>query len=147
MKVAPALLARLELDEDLRDAVDRARAVTAHIARRRAERTLAGHLRRSGALDELRRRLGDVEEQGGAETRLLHLTERWRSRLIDEGAAAAAELPGGLAEPLPRLIEAARSERATGKPAGAARALFRHVLQLLKRPPASSEEEDADADP
>lgn len=146
MKVAPASLARLELDEDLRQAVDRARAVTAHIARRRAERTLAGELRRSGDLEELRRRLANVEQGSAAETRLLHLAETWRARLIEEGLAGAAELPGGAAEPLPRLIEAARRERSTGKPPGAARALFRHVMQLLKAHAATAADRPPDGE-
>ena len=46
MKLSAPAVKKLELEEDLREAVDRARAVTTHIARRRAERTLAGDLRR-----------------------------------------------------------------------------------------------------
>jgi len=146
MKVGPGVIARLELDEDLREAVDRARAVTAHVARRRAERTLAGELRRSGILDEVRRRLTNVEQKGAAEPRLFHLAEQWRARLIEEGVAGAAELPGGAAEPLPRLIDAARRERSTGKPPGAARALFRHVMALLKTQAGTATDGDADGD-
>jgi ribosome-associated protein len=130
MRAAPAALAKLELDEDLRESVDRARAVTAHVARRRAERTLAGELRRSGMLDELAKRLVNVEHSGAAEPRLFHLAEEWRARLIDD-PAAAAEFPGDAGE-LAGFIEAARRERTTGKPPGAARALFRHVMQALR---------------
>jgi ribosome-associated protein len=131
MKLAPTAVAKLDLPDDLREAVDRARAVTAHVARRRAERTLAGELRRSIELDELRRRLTNVQQRGAAEPRLFHLAERWRARLLDEGLGAAAELPGGPADPLPQLLEAALKEKATGKPPGAARALFRHIMQRL----------------
>jgi len=46
MKLPAPALKTLELDEELRETSERARAVTAHIARRRAERTLAGKLRR-----------------------------------------------------------------------------------------------------
>src|SRR5215475_207256 len=46
MKLADSTLAKLEIDDDLRDAIEHARAVTSPIARRRAERTLAGVLRR-----------------------------------------------------------------------------------------------------
>ena len=46
MKLGEPALRKLDLDDDdLRDAIDRARAVTSHIARRRAERALAGELR------------------------------------------------------------------------------------------------------
>jgi ribosome-associated protein len=143
MKASPASLAALGLDDDLREAVDRARRVTAHIARRRAERALAGELRRSTDLDEIGRRLANAQRSGAAEPRLLHLTERWRERLIEEGVSGAAGLPGGAAEPLPRLIQAARSERSTGKPPGAARALFRHILQLLKAQAPSDPDSDS----
>ena len=132
MQLPEPAVKKLELDEDLRDKLERARAVTAHIARRRAERTLAGDLRRVdlgevvAALDKL--------ETGNEDVRQFHLAERWRARLIDEGAAALAEFPGGTDDELPRLIDAARRERDTGRPPGAARALFRHVMELLKAP-------------
>jgi ribosomal 50S subunit-associated protein YjgA (DUF615 family) len=46
--------------------------------------------------------------------------------------AAAATFPGGAGDELPRLIDAAQRERATGRPPGAARALFRHIANALK---------------
>ena len=46
MKLSDAAVARLELDDDVREMIDRARTVTTLKARRRAERTLAGDLRR-----------------------------------------------------------------------------------------------------
>ena len=77
--------------------------------------------------------------------------------MIEEGLAAAAEFPGGVTEPLPQLIASAQRERVTGKPPGAARALFRHIAAVLKAqlatPVASGEDattdddEDADDEP
>ncbi|MEJ7597087.1 MAG: ribosome biogenesis factor YjgA [Kofleriaceae bacterium] len=134
MKVPPSTIAKLELDEDLFAAVERARAVTSQIARRRAERTLAGELR-SADIAVIATRLANVQETGSAEPRLFQLAEHWRTKLLEGGIAAAAEFPGGGAEPLPLLIQRAQSERATGKPPGAARALFRHVLATLKARP------------
>jgi len=131
MKLSASALGKLGLDEDLRASVDRARAVTAHVARRRAERTLAGDLRRID-LVALDARLARVQTTGAAEQQQLHLAEQWRVRMIEGGLAAAAEFPGGVTEPLPRLIESAQRERATGKPPGAARALFRHIAAVLK---------------
>jgi ribosome-associated protein len=131
MQLGAPALKKLELDDDLREAIDRARSVTAHIARRRAERTLAGELRRFD-LVALAATLARVHEAGQLDTRDLHLAEHWRARLIEEGLAAAAEFPGGADEELPRLIDAARRERDTGRPPGAARALFRHVVEALK---------------
>lgn len=132
MKLPAAAMKKLELDDDLREAIERARAVTTHIARRRAERTLAGDLRRVENVGELEEQLARIEETGTADARQFHLAEQWRARLIEEGSAALAEFPGGGDDELPRLIDAARRERDTGRPPGAARALFRHITQLLK---------------
>lgn len=134
MKWKDAALAKLEMPEDLRDEVEQARAVTSPVARRRAERALAGALR-GVDLDELEAYMINVAATGSSEPRLFHTAERWRARLIEEGAAAAAAFPGGDAEPLPTLIENARRERDTGKPPGAGRALFRHVIAVLKAQP------------
>lgn len=150
MKAPDATVRKLELDDDLREAVARARAVTSPAARRRAERTLAGELRHAD-LAELQQRLANVQATGTAEPQQFHLAERWRTRLIEGGVEAAALFPGGAAEPLPRLIHDAQRERATGKPPGAARALFRHVVAVLKAQradarPEGAADHDADGD-
>ncbi len=129
-------LAKLEMSEELRETLNEVRAIKSPIARRRAERSLAGALRGID-LDELEGYMINIEAVGNADPRLFHSAEKWRARLIEEGSAAAAEFPGGYAEPLPTLIQNARRERDTGKPPGAARALFRHVMTVLKAPPKS----------
>jgi ribosome-associated protein len=131
MKLRPADLDALGLDEELREAIDRARAVTAPVARRRAERGLAGDLRRAD-LDDVQRRMAAADPAGGAEARLFKLAESWRERLITEGPSAATEFPGGPDDQLSAHIEQARREREVGRPRGAARALFRHLVAALK---------------
>ncbi|HEY5921619.1 MAG TPA: ribosome biogenesis factor YjgA [Kofleriaceae bacterium] len=130
MKLSAPALRKLQVDDDLRESIDRARAVTTHIARRRAERTLAGELRRF-ELGEVEAALAKVAESGGADVRQFHLAEQWRTKLIEEGMAAATEFPGGTDDELGRLVAAAQRERETGRPPGAARALFRHIVELL----------------
>jgi ribosome-associated protein len=132
MQLPDNTIEKLELGEDLQHEVEQARKITSQIARRRAERSLAGALRGED-LVELQRKLENVQETGSAEPRMFHLAEQWRARLIEEGLAAAAEFPGGAVDPLPQLIQNARRERDTGKPPGAARALFRHVVAVLKK--------------
>ncbi|HTL38497.1 MAG TPA: ribosome biogenesis factor YjgA [Kofleriaceae bacterium] len=132
MQLPDSTIEKLELGEDLQHEVDQARRITSQIARRRAERALAGALRAED-LVELQKKLDTVLETGSAQPRLLHLAEQWRARLIEEGLAAAAEFPGGAADPLPQLIQNARRERDTGKPPGAKRALFRHVMKVLEK--------------
>lgn len=151
MKLPGAVLGNLDLEEELRDAIVRARAVTSPNARRRAERTLAGDLR-GVDLDALEAGIANVQATGATDTRLLHLAEQWRARFIEEGSAAAAGFPGGAAEPLLALIQKARREHDTGKPPGAARALFRHVMAVLKAQhtaastPAPADDRDDDDD-
>jgi ribosome-associated protein len=149
MKLQVSALGKLGLDEELCASVDRARAVTAHVARRRAERTLAGDLRRID-LVALDARLAQVQTAGAAEPQQFQLAEQWRARMIEEGLAAAAEFPGGVTEPLAQLIASAQRERVTGKPPGAARALFRHIVAALKAqsatPVASGEDATTDDD-
>lgn len=150
MQINDSVLDKMELDEELRVAIARARAVTAQVARRRAERTLAGELRHVN-LAALKKRLANVQATGVADPELFHRAERWRTRLIEEGSAAAADFPGGFVEPLPRLIAQAKREQTTGKPPGAARALFRHVYAELKaeaaaKPAPDEADEAGDAD-
>lgn len=149
MKLPESALKKLELDEDLREAVDRARAVPSHIARRRAERSLAGELRRF-ELTEIDEQLAKVEQvtTGSVDVQSFHLAEKWRARLIEEGASALGEFPGGADDELPRLIGAAQRERATGQPKGASRSLFRHVAERLRSARSPSDQNpDPDPDP
>jgi ribosome-associated protein len=131
MEIGEPALAKLQLDEEMRDAVDRARRVRTDQARRRAERALAGDIRRLD-LDAVERQLADFKEGSVAEARRFKTAEEWRARLIAEGTAALSSFPGGADALLPDLIADAQRERATGRPAGAARKLFRHVAERLK---------------
>jgi ribosomal 50S subunit-associated protein YjgA (DUF615 family) len=132
MKLAASQLDKLELDDELREAIHRARNVTSHNARRRAERTLAGELRRVD-LAEIDDQL-DKLSQGNKDVQQFHLAERWRATMIEQGVAGAATFPGGVDDELRRLIEAAQRERATGLPRGAGRLLFRRIVEVLRAP-------------
>ncbi|HVV83103.1 MAG TPA: ribosome biogenesis factor YjgA [Kofleriaceae bacterium] len=142
MKLGDAAIPKLEVGERLRAAIDRARRVTAPGARRRAERELAGTLRGEDMAD-LAARLERVKTTGAGDSRHLHVAERWRETMI-AGGVAAAGFPGGVDEELPQLIARAQGERATGKPPGAARALFRHLAAILKAQAAAERDEDED---
>ncbi len=128
MKLPDTSVDRLVVEDGLRDAIARARAVTSNQARRRAERTLAGDLRRF-ELDDVEAQIDKVAESEQADARKFQQAERWRTQLID--GADPATFPGGTDDDFPRLIEAARRERDTGRPPGAARALFRHIVKRL----------------
>ncbi|MCE9575934.1 MAG: DUF615 domain-containing protein [Deltaproteobacteria bacterium] len=135
MKVPKTTLDRLGLADDVRAVIDRARGVTAQVARRREERGVAGVLR---AIDlrALARRLASVQATGAAEPRQFQRAEAWRTQLIVDGELAAVSFvkahPSTTVPELMLLIAKARSERDTGKPPGAARALFRHVVAAME---------------
>ena len=143
MEMKESVVKRLAMDDDLREAVGRARQVVTLVARRRAERTLAGDLRHFdlAELEDNIRKIDDNE----FDVRRFHLAEEWRSKLIAEGMDALATFPyreAAVADlELPRLVDAARREHTTGAPPGAAKKLFRAVAELLIVPeaPASGE--------
>ncbi len=145
MQLPDATVEKLQLDEDLTAVLAKARRVTAPVARRRAERSLAGELRRLEDIANIVKRIASVQERGVVSQKLFHQAEKWRTRLIAEDAAAA-EFPGGNEDPLPELIIRARRERDTGKPPGAARALFRHVMATLEAKAKAEEADEADED-
>jgi ribosome-associated protein len=133
MTLTDAALERVPLEEHVRDAVVEARRVTSNITRRREERRLAGVLRDADltAVDEA---VGVQRDSSAQEAQRFKKSERWRAELIDEDDAAErfvahADVDG---EKLAELVRDARSERDTGKPRGAARALFRFVREALE---------------
>lgn len=151
MKLPASALPKLGLDEDLREVVERARAVTSLIARRRAERSLAGALRRVN-LVTLATRIENVRATGLGDPRRLHEAERWRTRLIEDETGAAAfhaAFPTADHSGLSQQIADARRERLPGgKPPGAGRALFRRISSVLEADAAAKEaaaEEAAEA--
>jgi ribosome-associated protein len=133
MQLSDSAIARLGLDAELRAEVDRARGTTSNVARRREERRLAGALRRFD-LDDLEVRIANIRETGSAAPQQLHQAEAWRARLLDEGAEGLAAFVARfktMPAQLGAMIEGARSERSTGKPRGAGRALFRQIAAII----------------
>jgi ribosome-associated protein len=126
-----AALRKLELDDDLRASVDATRAIKSHIARRRAERALAGQLRRAD-LDVLEYAVAKLRDARADATLKHHTAERWRDRLIADGATAAETFAPGVTPHLLRLIEDAQRERDTGRPRGAGRALYRYLVEAMR---------------
>lgn len=139
MQLAEKDFAHLSLDEYLHDAAARARAATAHGARRREERRLAGVLRVVGAA-EAEKQLAEVQTQAQPDVRLFHAAEAWRERLITQGETALKAFHQEFAdldhERWTRLVDDAGAEREKGKPRGAAKALFREVIDVLRGSPA-----------
>lgn len=137
--LSDAQLARVPLDDDLREEVRRTRAVTQQIARKRQNQFLAKQMRRldEDALDAIRAALADDRDSTRREAAALHRIERWRDRLLDGGDAALgefiAEHPHADRQQLRQLVRNALAERAKDKPPHAQRELFRVLRETLGR--------------
>ena len=143
LMAAPAgLLAKVELAEDLAGLVDESRRIHSHGARKRQAQFLAKQLRRldGDELEAIRAVLDTRRTQALREAAQLHRLEALRTRLIQDGDPALAEVidacPDADRNQLRRLLRQARHERDADAPPRASRELFR-VLRELDWPSAT----------
>ena len=135
--LSDAELARVPLADDVRAEVVRTRAITSHIARKRATQFLAKQLRKldESDIEPVRAALDNDRAKAHQEAAALHRLEAWRARLVDEGDAALDELlalhPSADRQHLRQLARNARVERDRGTPLHAYRELFRALRGLF----------------
>lgn len=129
-----AVMARLDLPETLREAIDACRRIRARGGRKRQLQYI-GKLLRGIDAEPLRNALEDLAGKDRAETATLHRIERWRERLIAEGDTALTQLldeyPAAERQSLRRLMMKAHKELEAGQPPVAARALFRMLREIV----------------
>jgi len=133
LDVGPSRLAELELPERLVEALQEARRITRHEARRRHLQFI-GRLMREVDPAPIRARLAGWADAPRAERERAHLVERWRARLLEDPAALVelcAERPEADHARLAALIEDARRERADGDAPHGYRKLYRALNRLL----------------
>lgn len=130
-------LARIELPEELREAIAFMHRVTSHEGRRR-QLQYVGKLMRQVDADAVRDALGRATGESRAAVALMHLAERWRDRLLDDDDALTAflsEHPGADAQWLRSTIRTARREQQAGNAPKHARLLYRCVHDALAPAP------------
>lgn len=140
VEMVPAKLAKIELPDDVRDEIERARRITAHIAHKRQLAYLAKIMRRydDQVFASARAELGENREKQRQDTAAMHRLETLREQLIDDTDDSALTLligqqPGLDRQHLRSLIRQARIEKiAPNKPPKA----YREIFQLLKDLPA-----------
>ncbi len=134
LELPPAQLAALGLPETLSSAVQEARRITSHEARRR-QLQFIGRLMREIDPVPLRAALAALEG-GSAQARARRQRlERWRERLIEDDAALtlfAREHGGADIQALRALIRNARKELAAGRAPHAQRELFRRLREAME---------------
>lgn len=134
--LSDSALDRLPLPEQIRDAVDDTRRISAHVAHKRQLHYLAKLMRREDdeTLEAWRQALEPDREQTRRDTALLHRLEQWRERLIEDPdgsiGALVQEFPDADRQRIRQLARQARSERVENRRIAAFRDLFQE-LRLL----------------
>ena len=135
--MSDAQLAQVALDDDLRAEVQRARAVTQQIARKRQTQYVAKQMRKleDAELEAIRASLEHDRGHARSEAAALHRVENWRERLVAEGDDALNELaqqfPQCDRQHLRQLARQARGEREANRAPHAQRELFRALRELF----------------
>ncbi len=130
-------LAKLPIPDALLPHIVEARRITSHIARKRQLAFLAKQMRRED--DDTLHALRDALDIGGESSRVdtarLHRAEQWRTRLLEEGDGALAELldayPHADRQRMRQLVRNALAERAKNKPPTSFRELFRELRDVF----------------
>ena len=136
LTLRPELLARLDLPDNLRQALTDAKTITAHEGRRRQMQYIGKLMRK---VDEAPiRALVDEQRLGSASDKLnLHLAEQWRDDLIAREDALGEWIsahPDTDTQQLRALVRQARKDAAPEKPGAAPRhgRAYREIFQLVK---------------
>lgn len=132
LELAPSEWERLGFGESERKSMMEGKRIKASGARNRQIKYLARILD-DAALESAAAFLDNRHSQQLEANRAFHGLERWRDRLIAEGTEAMGDLlveyPDMDRQQLRHMILGAQRERDTGKPAGAAKKLFRYLRE------------------
>ncbi|MBK5106114.1 MAG: DUF615 domain-containing protein [Burkholderiales bacterium] len=127
----------MQLPESLLEAVQEARRLTKHEARRRQMQYI-GRLMRDIDAAPIRDRLDQWQGQGREHTAQLHALERWREELLAGDPALEhflREYPGADSQKLRTLIRNARREQSATLPPKSYRELFRALREMTAKEP------------
>lgn len=131
--LSKARLAQVPLEGAVREAVEEARQIRSHVARKRQLQFIAKLLRRTGATE-----IFESVEAFNTEARQLtarqHRSEAWRDFLLESGDVALGQLlekrHDADAQSIRQLLRNAHREAQLGKPPTSLRALFRLLRDL-----------------
>jgi ribosome-associated protein len=136
IKLSPARLGRIPLDDDVRSAIMEARDIRSNVARKRQLQYAAKLLRRidpEPILQTLKGFDGEARQLTGRQ----HRSEAWRDYLLEQGDLAVGELMKHRqdvdTQALRQLVRNANKEAEKSKPPTSARALFRTLRDMDER--------------
>lgn len=133
-RLRPDQLARIELPEELREAITACRQMTKHEAIRRQMQLIGRMMRRLDAAP-IAAQLESMHAPSHRQTALFHRAEKWRDELLADAAAAerfALEYPGADAGRLRTLAAAAREERLAEQSPKRYRELFQAINAAIQ---------------
>jgi ribosome-associated protein len=126
--------AKLELPEEIRDAIIEAHHIHQHGALKRQLQYIGKRLRDVNA-QHIREQVETLAGQSKQAAATLHHIERWRDNLLAEGDSALELLVSEYAHAdrqyLRQLIRNAKKEKKENKPPKSARALFKYLRDLI----------------
>lgn len=127
-------LAKIPMPEELADAVELARRITARGGRKRQLQYI-GKVMRKIDVEPIEQAMAALHNDAARETARLHKLEQWRDRLLEEGDHALSELlddyPQADRQHLRQLLRNAQREKQQNKPPKSARELFRYLRELM----------------
>jgi ribosome-associated protein len=131
--LSPERLKKIELPENLRDAVSAAQRLTRPDEARRRQMQYIGRLMRDAEVEPIRAALALLRGESASETAKLHRLERWRTELLADEKALheiADRYPGVDLQHLRSLRRAALKEAEQTKAPRSARAIFQFLKDL-----------------
>ena len=138
IKLSPARLASVPLDDSLVSAIEEARQFRSHGARKRQLQYVAKLLRRDDP-EPIFQALEEFDSAGRQLIARQHRVESWRDCLLESGDQVLGVLlrqrRDADAQAFRQLIRNAQKESARGQPPAAARALFRLLRELDQTEP------------
>ncbi len=135
IELAPEQLERLDLHEDLIEAIRFFHTLKDNEARRRQQQFI-GTVMRKVDPEPLRQALEELDQLRFQQAEAFHQIEIWRDSLVDGDADVLTELVGRFGldpQQLRHLARQAATEKAAGKPSKNGRALFRLLRQSFER--------------
>ncbi len=131
--LAPDKLARMPIDEPLRDAVQQAQRITSHEGRRRQLQYI-GRLMREADAQAIADAFAADDARHRGMVGAMHAAERWRDGLIDSSLDLrdfVARYPAATDAPLAELVAGARRERSEERAPRDGRMLFRELHRII----------------
>ncbi|MBE1426987.1 ribosome-associated protein [Desulfomicrobium macestii] len=135
IELAPEQLGRLDLHEDLVEAIRFFHTLKDKEAKRRQQQFIGTVMRKIDPVP-LREALDELDQLRFQQAEAFHQIEIWRDALVDGDGDVMTELVGRFGldpQQLRQLAKQAAAEKAAGKPAKNGRALFRLLRQSFER--------------